>query len=260
MFRLHSGRNLLALSLMACAVFLFASPAQAQTGAVQGNVLDAAGKPLEKAVITIEFTDGINCSMRSRPTRRASPDLAPAITSTASFEVGYARRSACVRPGDPMKLEFRLAATGGTAEDKAVAPKAVVRARRVSARTAANDEAIAKFTEAAGMVPGYDCLANVGFNHAQKKEYDQAEAAFMKAIEMKANYGGLQRAGDSQRPEEVRQGRRSQHEGDRAGRRGRPRRGRRRRGRRVQPGRHRLERRPDRVGGRSLPEGHLHEA
>ena len=39
------------------------------------------------------------------------------------------------------------------------------------------------------MVPGcYDCFYNIGFNHSQKKEYDQAEAAFMKAIELKANY------------------------------------------------------------------------
>ena len=39
------------------------------------------------------------------------------------------------------------------------------------------------------MVPGcYDCFYNVGFNHSQKKEYDLAEAAFLKAIEMKPNY------------------------------------------------------------------------
>jgi len=37
MSRLISGRNLLVLGLMACAVFLFASPGQAQTGALQGR-------------------------------------------------------------------------------------------------------------------------------------------------------------------------------------------------------------------------------
>ena len=102
MFRLISGRNLLALSLMACAVFLFASPAQAQTGAVQGKVIDAAGKPLEKAVVTIEFTDGINRKYRGQDQQegRVHPDWArPGQLQSHRVvrEAGRARqsRSAC---------------------------------------------------------------------------------------------------------------------------------------------------------------------
>jgi len=197
MFRLNSGRNLLALSLMACAVFLFASPAQAQTGAVQGKVIDAAGNPLEKAVVTIEFTDGINRKYEVKTNKKGEfiqIGLAPGnYKATASFEkLGSETIALRVRLGDPMKLEFRLgAATGGTKEDaaKAVALKAVFEEGVGLSKEGKYDEAIAKFTEASVMVPGcYDCLYNVGFNHAQKKEYDQAEAAFLKAIEMKANY------------------------------------------------------------------------
>jgi len=197
MSRLISGRNLLVLGLMACAVFLFASPGQAQTGALQGKVTDAAGKPLEKAAVVIEFTDGINRKYEVKTNKKGEfiqIGLAPGnYKATASFEgLGSESFPVRVRLGDPMKLEFKLgAATGATKEDaaKAAALKAVFEQGVASSKEGKFDEAIAKFTEAAGMVPGcYDCYYNIGYNYSQKKEYDQAEAAFLKSIEMKANY------------------------------------------------------------------------
>jgi tetratricopeptide (TPR) repeat protein len=197
MFRLISGRNLLMLGLMACAVLLFASPGQAQTGAVQGKVEDAAGKPLEKAVVVIEFTDGINRKYEVKTNKKGEfiqIGLAPGnYKVTASFEgLGAESFPVRVRLGDPMKLEFKLGAGSGTTKEdaaKAAALKAVFEEGVGFSKEGKYDEAIAKFTEASGMVPGcYDCFYNIGFNHAQKKEYEQAEAAFLKAIEMKANY------------------------------------------------------------------------
>ena len=197
MFRLISGRNLLVLGLTACAVFLFASPGAAQTGALQGKVLDAAGKPLEKAVVVIEFTDGINRKYEVKTNKKGEfiqIGLAPGnYKATASFEgLGTESFPVRIRLGDPTKVEFKLGAnTGATKEDvaKAAALKAVFEEGVALSKDGKYDEAIAKFNEAAGMVPGcYDCYYNVGFNHSQKKEYDQAEAAFLKAIEMKANY------------------------------------------------------------------------
>jgi tetratricopeptide (TPR) repeat protein len=197
MFRLISGRNLLVLGLMACAVFLFASPGQAQTGALQGKVTDAAGKPLEKSVVVIEFTDGINRKYEVKTNKKGEfiqIGLAPGnYKATASFEgLGSESVPVRVRLGDPTKIEFRLgAATGTTKEDaaKAAALKAVFEEGVALSRDGKYDEAIAKFTEASGMVPGcFDCFYNIGFNHSQKREFDQAEAAFLKAIELKANY------------------------------------------------------------------------
>ena len=197
MFRLISGRNLLVLGLMACAVFLFASPVQAQTGALQGKVSDAAGKLLEKAVVVIEFTDGINRKYEVKTNKKGEfiqIGLAPGnYKATAAFEgLGTESFPVRVRLGDPTKVEFKLGAnTGATKEDvaKAAALKAVFEEGVGLSRDGKYDEAIAKFNEAAGMVPGcYDCYYNVGYNHSQKKEYDLAEAAFLKSIEMKANY------------------------------------------------------------------------
>jgi tetratricopeptide (TPR) repeat protein len=222
MFRLNSGRNLLVLGLLACAVFLFASPGLAQTGALQGKVTDAAGKPLEKSVIVIEYTDGINRKYEVKTNKKGEfiqIGLAPGnYKATASFEnLGEQSFPVRIRIGDPTKINFILgAATGATKEDaaKATALKKVfddgVAASKAGSLLAAGDaqavgtmskedaakaaaakfdEAIVKFNEAAALVPGcYDCYYNIGYNHAQKKEYDQAEAAFLKSIELKATY------------------------------------------------------------------------
>jgi tetratricopeptide (TPR) repeat protein len=197
MFRLISGRHLLALGLAACAVFLFASPGQAQTGALQGKVTDAAGNPLEKAVVAIEFTDGINRKYEVKTNKKGEfiqIGLAPGnYKVTASFpNLGDQSFPVRVRLGDPMKMEFRLGAgTGATKEDaaKAASLKKVFEEGVALSKDGKYDEAIAKFTEAAGMVPGcYDCYYNIGYNQSQKKELDQAEASFLKAIEMKATY------------------------------------------------------------------------
>jgi tetratricopeptide (TPR) repeat protein len=197
MFRLISGRNLLVLGLAVCAVFLFASPGQAQTGALQGKVSDAAGKPLEKAVVTIEFTDGINRKYEVKTNKKGEfiqIGLAPGnYKATATFQgLGEQSFPVRVRLGDPTKLEFVLgAATGATKEDaaKALALKKAFEEGVALSKDGKYDEAIAKFNEAAALVPGcYDCYYNIGYNHSQKKEYDLAEAAFLKSIEMKATY------------------------------------------------------------------------
>ena len=52
-----------------------------------------------------------------------------------------------------------------------------------------HDEAITKFTAAAGLnATCYDCYYNIAFSEMQKKEYDKAEAAYKKAIELKPDY------------------------------------------------------------------------
>ena len=197
MFRLISGRNLLVLSLLACAVFLFASPGLAQTGALQGKVTDAAGKPLEKSLVVIEYTDGINRKYEVKTNKKGEfiqIGLAPGnYKATASFEnLGEQSFPVRIRLGDPMKVNFILgAATGATKEDaaKAVALKLAFDEGVAASKAGRFDEAIAKFNEAAVMVPGcYDCYYNIGYNYTQKKDYEQAEAAFLKSIELKSTY------------------------------------------------------------------------
>jgi len=52
-----------------------------------------------------------------------------------------------------------------------------------------NDEAIAKFTEAAGMAPNCaDCYYNIGVANVQKQNLPGAEEAYKKAIELKPDH------------------------------------------------------------------------
>ena len=199
MRRLDSGRILLVSCMLACAAFLISTPAAAQTGAVQGIVLDAAGKPLEKAQVLIEYTDGINRKYEVKTNKKGEfiqIGLQPGgYKVTASSEnIGSQSFPVRVRLGDPVKVNFKLGVAGGTSKEDA-AKGAALKAKfeeGVAASKAGNfDDAIAKFTEAAAMVPApgcFDCMYNIGYNHMQKKDYDQAEAAYLKAIEMKSNY------------------------------------------------------------------------
>ena len=204
MLRLDTGRILLVCAALACAALLTATPTYAQTGAVQGIVNDAAGKPLEKALVVIEYTDGINRKYEVKSNKKGEfiqIGLQPGgYKVTASFEgLGSQSFPVRVRLGDPMKVNFRLG--GGGADGKGgmskedAAKAAALKAKfeeGVTASKAGNyDDAIAKFTEAAAMVPPpgcFDCQYNIGYNFMQKKDYDQAEAAYLKAIEMKSTY------------------------------------------------------------------------
>src|SRR5690606_10910782 len=51
------------------------------------------------------------------------------------------------------------------------------------------DESVAKFNEVIAMAPNcHDCYYNIGYAHVQKKEWDKAEAAYQKAVEIKPDY------------------------------------------------------------------------
>jgi len=204
MLRLATGRRLLVLCTLALAALVLATPGYAQTGALQGVVTDTAGKPIEKAQILIEYTDGINRKYDVKTNKKGEfiqIGLQPGgYKVTASFEK-LAPQSAPtrVRLGDPTRLNFRLgtAAEGKTAaaskEDlaKAAALKAKFDEGVTASKAGNYDEAIARFTEAGAMVPDpgcFDCYYNIGYNYMQKKEYDKAEAAYLKAVEMKPTY------------------------------------------------------------------------
>ncbi|MCX6552267.1 MAG: tetratricopeptide repeat protein [Acidobacteria bacterium] len=201
MRRLVSGRRLLVLVALAFAAVMLATPSYAQTGAVQGTVVDGAGKPLEKALVLIEYTDGINRKYEVKTNKKGEfiqIGLQPGnYKVTASFEaLGNQTFPVRIRLGEPMKVNFMLG--GGTAgkggmskEDaaKAVALKKVFDDGVAASKAGDFDGAIAKFTEASTLVPGcFDCFYNIGYNYTQKKDLDQAEAAFLKAIELKPTY------------------------------------------------------------------------
>jgi tetratricopeptide (TPR) repeat protein len=201
MLRLFSGRRLLVLALMAMVAVAFAIPVFAQTGAVKGKVVDPKGNPIDKAVIVIEYQDGINFKVETKSDKKGEfvqIGLRPGNykVTASTKELGGQAFSVRVRLGDPSPVNFVLGG-GGAANAAAAAEEAKKTAELkkvfddgVTASKAGNfDEAVAKFTEAAALAPKcFDCYYNIGFAHMQKKELDKAEEAFNKAIEFKPDY------------------------------------------------------------------------
>lgn len=202
--------------LVACAVLVavaMTSPATAQsTGMVKGKVFDGKGQPIEVAKVTIEFKDGVSrvytvkTNKKGEYTQIGLPPGNYKVTAEKE-KVGAQSYDCRVRLGDTAEVNFQLApgSSGPTKEDaaKVVAIKKLFDEGVAASRTAdqaalagdleaarvSRDGALAKFTEAATVMPTcFDCYYNIGYAYAQKKEYDKAEEAFKKAIELKADY------------------------------------------------------------------------
>jgi len=182
-------------ALIALAIAL---PAAAQsTGMVRGVVQDASGKTVEGAKVSIN-PDASNRHFETKTDKRGEfvqLGLAPglykvtaekdkAISLTASISVKVAGSS-------PLTLVLGTGGGPGSPEEAAkIAGMKKVFAEGVEASRSGNhDEAIAKFTEASEFYPKcFDCLYNLAFSQAQKKDYDAAEASYKKAIELKPDY------------------------------------------------------------------------
>jgi tetratricopeptide (TPR) repeat protein len=182
-------------ALLACLVL--AAPAAAQsTGMVKGKVLDQQGQPVEDAKVAIEFIDGVNRKYEVKTNRKGEfiqIGLTPGnYRLTASKEgVGVQSFDARVRLGVATEVNFQLV-PGGQAPlskeeaQKLQAFKAVFDAGVTASNAGSHDEAIAKYTEALALrTDCYACQYNIGGSLLAKKDYEQAEVAFKKALEMK---------------------------------------------------------------------------
>jgi tetratricopeptide (TPR) repeat protein len=217
---------LLVFALVAMAAIAFAAPVVAQTGSVKGKIVDPKGKPVDKAVVLIEYMDGINFKVETKSNNKGEfiqIGLRPGNykVTASTKELGAQSFNARIRLGDPSDVNFILgggAAAGSPAAAEEAAkgaalkkmfeegvaaskeggllqsgdPIAVGAMSKEDAGKAAGvkfDEAVAKFTEAATLVPKcFDCFYNIGYAYMQKKDYDKSEEAFNKAIELKPDY------------------------------------------------------------------------
>ena len=113
---------------------------------------------------------------------------------TATKDKLTASETVRVSQGRPANAKLVLGAArrggGAGAEAAAVAALRKLLDEAIAASNAGkHDEAIAGFTKAIeGNPTCFACYYNIGYNYAQKKDYDNAETNYKKAIEMKADY------------------------------------------------------------------------
>jgi tetratricopeptide (TPR) repeat protein len=183
----------IARAAAAVVVLLWAAGAAAQTGMIRGIVTDSQGKPVEGATVTI--TQKGNSTKRVVKTNKKGEYVQLGIFPgeyTVLGEKDELKASVDLHLGlGENNVPIKLVAAGPSPEEKAkgeALQKAFDDGVALS-KDGKYDEAIAKFNDALGMAPScHDCYYNIGFCQAQKKEWDAAEAAYKKAVELKPDY------------------------------------------------------------------------
>jgi tetratricopeptide (TPR) repeat protein len=182
------------LALIALAAVAHAQGAQ---GVLAGTVLDEKGKPVEKAKVTI--TSVSDPSSKWETTTNAKGEYLKAIGYPGMYtilcekeKVGSAMGKASVRIGQHTKADIRLI-TGMLAPEQATAQSKVVKQLfndGMAASQAGNHQlAISKYNDIIAKTPNCsNCYYNIGVAQSQLKSWDEAEAAFKKAIEQRADY------------------------------------------------------------------------
>lgn len=178
---------------MALAVILLASPAAAQTGAVRGQVVGPDGKPMPGVPVTIEAIGGtrrlqVKTDRRGEFIQVGLPPGGYRITATPE-KLAPVASEVDIRGGQTLDVTIPLQEGSAAGSGAADALKKVFEEGVVLSQAGDHDGAIAKFEEAATIIPNcFDCHYNIGFAYLQKKDEARAEASFLKAIELKADY------------------------------------------------------------------------
>jgi tetratricopeptide (TPR) repeat protein len=197
------------LAVLACAL-----PAAAQsTGMVKGVVSDDKGQPVEGAKVTIEMTGGTGRRFETKTNRRGEfiqigLNSGPYRVTAEKEKLASAPATVNVRVNTTQETNLVLGVASAASSKEAIAKNAELRKifeEGVNFSSAGkHDEAIERFTAAAAVSPTCsDCYNNIGYSHSQKKEWDKAEAAYKKSIEVKADdaaaYNGLATVYNAQR-------------------------------------------------------------
>lgn len=197
------------VAMLAILVAAFAVPAAAQSGVVKGVVADTKGQPVEGAKVTIEMTGGTGRRFETKTNKKGEYvqiGLSPGSYKITAEKDALVSQPANVpvRSGRPSDVNLVVGAAGGAAGARAAELKKLFD-EGVALSTAGNHAgAIEKFNAAAAISPTcYDCHNNVGFSYFQLKDYDNAEAAYKKSVEVKADdaagYQGLANVYNAQR-------------------------------------------------------------
>ena len=197
MIRRVNGRLSVLAAYAAAFALAIVAPAFAQsTGMVRGMVKDAQGQPVDGATVRIDMTSGTARHFETKSNKKGEfvqiglppgdykvvAEKDKALSNEAGGRVSISR---------PLDVTLVVGAGGPSKETQAKAAelKKDFEDGVTASRAGNQDEAIAKFQAAAAINDKcFDCFYNIGFSYAQKKDYDKAEEAYKKAIELKPDY------------------------------------------------------------------------
>ena len=187
----RNGQVILA-ALLALAI---AMPAAAQMGGmVKGKVLDDKGQPVVGANVTITAVD-TSRKFQTKSDKRGEY-MQIGLTSGGYTVVAEkdklvsAQQKATVRAGSPAEVDLIIGVSAAASSaDAAASGAALTKAfdEGVAAQKAGNfDAAIEKFNEGIAVNPQcFSCYNGIGRAYVGKKDYDKAEVALKKSIELR---------------------------------------------------------------------------
>ncbi len=190
----HTSVTRIATLLLAF-ILAVAPAALAQSTMVKGKVVDKEGKPMVGVTITVEFQGGVNRKLTTKTDKRG--EYIQLLTESGQYKIsatdpkiGTAETMLAVRLGRVSEANIVLAPTTAANNDAKAAELRKTFDEGVGlSRSGNHDAAIEKFQAAAAMTPTcFDCYYNIGVAYMAKKEEKQAEAAWQKALELKADY------------------------------------------------------------------------
>jgi len=190
----HTSYARVAALLFAFLVGL-APGAMAQSTMVKGKVVDEKGQPMIGVVIAVEFQGGVNRKLQTKTDKRG--EFIQLLTESGMYKitasdpkVGSAETTIQVRLGRVSEANIVLApSTAANNDAKAAELRKAFDDGVAASRAGTHDVAIERFQAALALSPNcFDCHYNIGVAYAAKKDEKQAEAAWMKALEVKADY------------------------------------------------------------------------
>jgi tetratricopeptide (TPR) repeat protein len=186
-------------SWMAIAMLALAVPVLAQTGRIQGKVVDQKDAPVADAQILVTaIPDQGGQKWQAKSDKNGNyiigtlPKSGQYLIIASKDGVGQDEARAAVKIGNFTTTNFKLSNAARVSEEQAKKNQEIKKffeAGVVAANAGNHQAAVEAFTSAGTAMPTCaDCYFNVGVSQQQLKNSEAAEAAFKKAIELRPNY------------------------------------------------------------------------
>ncbi len=182
------------IAVVAAMALVAPSPSFAQTGMVKGKVVDAEGKPVPEAAVTVESVGGMNRKLSTKADKRGEfvqlgLQSGGYRVSATDPKLGTGFADIQVRVGNTSEVTVRLSTVPPGTDPQLAKVKVAFEEGVTASRAQNHDQAIAKFQEALAIQPACaECYFNIGFAYLQKKDEKQAEENWKKALEQKADH------------------------------------------------------------------------
>jgi tetratricopeptide (TPR) repeat protein len=186
-------------SWIAAGFVVLAIPAWAQTGRVQGKVVDEKDTAVQGAQIVVTaIPDQGGQKWQATSDKNGNyiigtlPKSGQYLIVASKDGVGTDEARAAVKIGNFTTMNFKLSRAARVSEEQAkknLEIKKFFEAGVAAAQAGDHQAAVEAFTNAGTAMPTCaDCFFNVGVSQQQLKNSEGAESAFKKAIEIRPNY------------------------------------------------------------------------